>query len=165
MIVAVRHFFAILPFLAASPALGQTVSLDLAQESRSEALAELIPEGSAEITWRNPALADEPVTGHFEGTEAQVLKQLLAPANFAATYSDTGGELKLIKLIIFEDEAASGASPQESVAPLTTPVAKPQEKIDPKGAAASAQYRLEKQRKVMQLQQQRQQQPGVQPDK
>lgn len=104
---------------AAPPAGAQTLTLDLNGETRAEALAQIVPDGSAEITWRNPALADEPVQGHFEGSEQQVLKEILAPADFVAVYAEDNAELKITKLIVLDKEEASSGPAQ------TTPVTEP----------------------------------------
>lgn len=105
--------------VAAPPARAQTVTLDLNGETRAEALAQIVPDGSAEITWRNPALADEPVQGHFEGSEQQVLKEILAPADFVAVYAGDSADLKITKLIVLDKEQAASGPAQ------TTPVTEP----------------------------------------
>jgi len=59
------------------------------------------------------------VQGHFEGSEQMVLKEILAPADFAAIYSDDGSGMKITKLIVLDKEtAAAGPTP-------TTPVVEP----------------------------------------
>lgn len=143
---ALLRLIALMSLVMTAEAHGETVTLDLTGQPRSEALAELIPAGSAEVTWRNPALASVPLQGHFEGTPEQVLKQLLQPAGFAATYSDVDGELKITKLIILDNEVTQSESTPASAPPPTTPL-----------VASPSQYQLEKQRKI-QMQQLEQQQ-------
>jgi hypothetical protein len=130
----------------AQPVHAQTITLDLNGETRGEALARLVPVGSAQIEWKNPALADQPVQGHFEGNEQQVLKEILAPADFAAVYADSAGGLKITKLIVLDKEAPASGPAQ------TTPV------VEPPPNQLQQQQRLQQQRLQQQQQQLQQQQ-------
>ena len=122
--IAARLFLSVW-FLAelAAGASAQTVTLDISGETRGQALAQLLPEGSAEIEWKNPALADQPVEGHFEGSQTQVLKDILAPADFAAVYAQDGDGLKIVRLIVLDKETAATGPAQVTpvVEPQTTP--------------------------------------------
>lgn len=142
----------------AAPAYAQTVTIDGNGESRGQLLTQIVPDGTAEVVWKNPALADEPVQGHFEGSALQVLKEILAPADFAAIYADDDGSLKITKLIVLDKEAATTGPA------ATTPVVEP-----PPNQALLQQRRLQQQQQLQQrrlqqqqLLQQRQQVPGIQ---
>ena len=119
--IAARLFLSVW-FLAelAAGASAQTVTLDISGETRGQALAQLLPEGSAEIEWKNPALADQPVEGHFEGSQTQVLKDILAPADFAAVYAQDGDGLKIVRLIVLDKETAA-ASPAQVTPVVESP--------------------------------------------
>lgn len=158
MLTKVRNFCA-LAWLAmltagAMPACAQTITIDGNGESRGQLLAQIVPDGTAEVVWKNPALAGEPVQGHFEGSSLQVLKEILAPADFAAIYADDGGTLKITKLIILDKETAVTGPAQ------TTPVTEP-----PPNQALLQQRRLQQQKQLQQQQllRQRQMQGGQPP--
>lgn len=102
-----------------APALAQSVSFDFNGVTRSEALAKLFPEGAAEIEWKDPAQADEPVEGHFEGSQTLILKEILAPADFAAIYTEGQDGQQIVKVIVLERAAASAGPAQ------VTPVVEP----------------------------------------
>ena len=131
-----------------APALAQSVSFDFNGVTRSEALAKLFPEGAAEIEWKDPAQADEPVEGHFEGSQTLILKEILAPADFAAIYTEGQDGQQIVKVIVLERAAASAGPAQ------VTPVVEP-----PPNQLQQQQHLLRQQQQQRALRQQQAQQP------
>jgi hypothetical protein len=107
---------------------GTHVKVAVREVLRSEILRRLLGD-RANIEWNDPALGRQPVTGVFNGSVADVVRQVLRDTNFLIAYS---GKDTVTRVIVFgtsgqtgaTDAAASGAATGRRVRipPPSTPL-------------------------------------------
>jgi hypothetical protein len=98
---------------------GGAVEFDVRDVSRRDVMERLFAGTGIALKWTNPAFADAPISGQWNGTRAAVVRQMLTGTNFVIEYDD---KARLSRVIIV-GPAATDAEPA-SLAAVTSAVQK-----------------------------------------
>ena len=75
-----------------------SVRVEVRDMPRSEFLHRLFEGSHTDIKWGDPALANQPITGNFNGSIADVLRQVLRGINYTIAYSGKNAVAHVIVL-------------------------------------------------------------------
>jgi hypothetical protein len=105
---------------------GASVVFDVRDVPRREVVDRLLAGRAVVLEWLDDALADEPVTGVFNGSAEAVLQRLLAQTNFVVVYDRSGDQPRISRLTILGKAAKQHHAPElAGPGPLPAPSAPP----------------------------------------
>ncbi len=90
---------------------GASVVFDVRDVPRREVVDRLLAGRAVVLEWLDEALADEPITGVFNGSAEAVLQRLLAQANFVVVYDRSGDQPRISRLTILGKAAKQHRAP------------------------------------------------------
>ena len=99
---------------------GANVVFDVRDVPRREVVDRLLAGRAVVLEWLDDALADEPITGVFNGSAEAVLQRLLAQTNFVVVYDRSGDQPRISRLTIL-GKAAQQHRPPELTGPGPLP--------------------------------------------
>ncbi|MEA2903262.1 MAG: hypothetical protein QOI12_649 [Alphaproteobacteria bacterium] len=111
------------------------VALDVQNVPRREALQRLLANPGIEFKWLNPSVANELITGTFNGTLSGIARQLLAQTDFVLVYERAAGTVRIARVLIV-GRAQSGQTAAR-LAALEAAMQSPPMTPDPEGASAA----------------------------
>jgi hypothetical protein len=79
---------------------GSRVELTLLDISRRDALDRLFSDRDIRLDWMSPALADERISGNYNGSLSQVARRLLEKLNFILVYDMTSNAPRITSVVI-----------------------------------------------------------------
>ena len=120
---------------------GASVVFDVRDVPRREVVDRLLAGRAVVLEWLDDALADEPITGVFNGSAEAVLQRLLAQANFVVVYDRSGDQPRISRLTILgkaakQHRAPDLAGPGPLPAPGTTAPAEERDRLPATTSAA-----------------------------
>jgi hypothetical protein len=105
---------------------GASVDFDVREVARSYVVDRLLANRDIKIEWLNREIADEVISGQFQGTISGVARGLLAQFNVVLGYSKVNDEVRITRIIVVGRVAAGRTSP--GMAALE-PARKPTQKL------------------------------------
>ena len=90
---------------------GASVAFDVRNVPRREVVDRLLAGRAVVLEWLDEALADEPITGVFNGSAEAVLQRLLAQTNFVVVYDRSGDQPRISRLTILGKAAKQHRAP------------------------------------------------------
>jgi hypothetical protein len=102
------------------------VDFDVREVARSYVVDQLFANRDIKIEWLNREIADEVISGQFQGTISGVARGLLAQFNVVLGYSKANDEVRITRIIVVGRVAAGRTSP--GMAALE-PARKPTQKL------------------------------------
>ena len=99
---------------------GASVVFDVRDVPRREVVDRLLAGRAVVLEWLDEALADEPITGVFNGSAEAVLQRLLAQTNFVVVYDRSGDPPRISRLTIL-GKATKQHRPPELTGPGPLP--------------------------------------------
>jgi hypothetical protein len=90
---------------------GASVVFDVRDVPRREVVDRLLAGRAVVLEWLDDALADESITGVFNGSAEAVLQRLLAQANFVVVYDRSGDQPRISRLTILGKAAKQHRAP------------------------------------------------------
>ena len=90
---------------------GANVVFDVRDVPRREVVDRLLAGRSILLEWLDDTVADEPVTGTFNGSAEAVLQRLLAQTNFVVVYDRSGDQPRISRLTILGKAAKQHRAP------------------------------------------------------
>jgi hypothetical protein len=105
---------------------GASVVFDVRDVPRRQVVERLLAGRAVVLEWLDDTLADEPITGVFNGNAEAVLQRLLAQTNFVVVYDRSGDQPRISRLTILGKAAKPHRAPElAGPGPLPAPSAPP----------------------------------------
>src|SRR4249920_2972490 len=91
---------------------GTSVAFDVRDVPRREVVDRLLAGRAIAHEWLDDALADERISGTFNGGAEAVLQKLLAPTNFVVVYERGGDTPRISRLIVIGKATGQQKAPE-----------------------------------------------------
>jgi hypothetical protein len=100
------------------------VTLVASGATRRELLKRLFADDEIRIQWRNPAFADQPIDGRYNGSADEIARRLLNNGDYIMAYREQQGRPRIAHIIIF-DLGAPPPKVSAKVRPVASSAARP----------------------------------------
>ena len=100
---------------------GNSVRYELREVSRKDVLERLFASQGIAVEWKDKSVADELVTGRYDGTVSSVARQLLTGTDFVLRYDMSQGKSRIVRVLVLGRAATTAPASSRLAALDNTP--------------------------------------------